>query len=120
MLLLSKTDSDLVRENSVIHFNELYNNISHAVELLENYREMLSDQLNVYHTSSASVMNDKMKVLTIFSVIFIPLTFIVGVYGTNFDNVPELHFKYGYLVMWGVMFIIAGTMLWYFRRKKWF
>jgi magnesium transporter len=120
MLLLSKTDSDLVRENSVIHFNELYNNISHAVELLENYREMLSDQLNVYHTSSASVMNDKMKILTIFSVIFIPLTFIVGVYGTNFDNVPELHFKYGYLVMWGIMVLIAATMLWYFKRKKWF
>jgi magnesium transporter len=60
-----------------------------------------------------------MRVLTVFSVIFIPLTFIVGVYGTNFDNLPELHWPNGYFMMWGGMIITTFFMLWYFRRKKW-
>lgn len=61
-----------------------------------------------------------MRVLTIISVIFIPITFIVGVYGTNFDNLPELHLHYGYFMMWGVMLLTILGMVWYFRRKKWF
>lgn len=61
-----------------------------------------------------------MALLTIFSVIFIPLTFIVGVYGMNFDNIPELHWRYGYFIVWGVMLLIAIGMLWYFKKRKWF
>jgi magnesium transporter len=61
-----------------------------------------------------------MRTLTVFSVIFIPLTFIVGVYGTNFDNLPELHWTYGYFIMWGFMLLIAIAMMIYFWRKKWF
>jgi magnesium transporter len=65
-------------------------------------------------------LNDIMRILTVFSVIFIPLTFIVGVYGTNFENLPELHWQHGYYLMWGVMLLTTGSMLWYFKRKKWF
>ena len=65
-------------------------------------------------------LNDIMKFLTVFSVIFIPLTFIAGIYGTNFDVVPELHYKYSYFIMWGVIVIVATGMLIYFRKKKWF
>ena len=117
---LAKSDSELIDDNTFIHLNELKNNINHAAELIDNYREILTDQLNIYHTTASSKLNDIIKFLTIFSVIFIPLTFIAGIYGTNFDNLPELHFKYGYYYMWGLMIILAGLMLYFFRRKKWF
>jgi magnesium transporter len=61
-----------------------------------------------------------MKVLTIISTIFIPLTFIVGVYGMNFEFMPELRWEYGYYVVWGIMLILVGLMIWYFKYKKWF
>ncbi|MBN1821570.1 MAG: magnesium/cobalt transporter CorA [Prolixibacteraceae bacterium] len=120
ILAFSKSDSDLISEKTFFHITELRNNIHHATELLDNYREILSDQLNIYHTTASSKLNDKMKFLTIFSVIFIPLTFIAGVYGTNFDNLPELHFKYSYFIMWGIMVLLAVTMMIFFKRKKWF
>jgi magnesium transporter len=68
----------------------------------------------------ANKMNDIMKVLTIFAAVFIPLTFIAGVYGTNFEYLPELKYKYSYFVFWGVMIVIAGVSLYYFKKKKWF
>jgi magnesium transporter len=76
--------------------------------------------INLYNTNLSNKANEVMKVLTIFAAIFIPLTFIAGIYGTNFDYVPELHFKYAYFLMWGVMITVAGVMLFYFRRNKWF
>jgi magnesium transporter len=80
---------------------------------------MANDYLNIYHSNVSNRTNEVMKVLTIFASIFIPLTFIAGVYGTNFDYLPELHFKYAYFVMLGLMAIVAGTMLYFFRKKKW-
>jgi magnesium transporter len=65
-------------------------------------------------------MNDIMKVLTIFAAIFIPLTFIAGIYGTNFEYLPELKYKYSYFIFWGVLVFIAGASLYYFKKKKWF
>lgn len=120
ILSLSKVESEFVSESSEVHFKELLDNISHAIESSDNYREILSDQLSIYHTTMSTKLNDIMKFLTIFSVIFIPLTFIAGIYGTNFDVLPELHFKYSYFVMWGVILIVAVGMLIYFKRKKWF
>jgi magnesium transporter len=64
-------------------------------------------------------MNDIMKVLTIFAAIFIPLTFIAGIYGTNFEYLPELHFRYSYFYFWGVLLAVAAAMLYYFKRKGW-
>ncbi len=120
ILALSKIESDLIDESSYIHFKELQDNINQASDSSDSYREILSDQLNIYHTTISSKLNDIMKFLTIFSVIFIPLTFIAGIYGTNFDVLPELHFKYSYFVMWGVILTVAIGMLIYFRKKKWF
>jgi len=97
----------------------LQDNINEASELSDSYREILYDQLNIYHSSMSTKLNEIMRVLTIISVIFIPITFLVGVYGTNFDNVPELHWRHGYLIMWFIMVIITLLMLWFFRRKKW-
>lgn len=117
---LVKMESDLIVENTYIHFKELQDNISQASDATDNFREILSDQLNIYHTTISSKLNDVMKFLTVFSVIFIPLTFIAGIYGTNFEYVPELGFKYSYFLMWGVMIVVAIGMLIFFRRKKWF
>jgi len=120
ILSLSKLDSNLIHENTEVHFKELQDNINQASDSSDSYRDMLSDQLNIYHTTISSKLNDIMKFLTVFSVIFIPLTFIAGIYGTNFDNVPELHFEYSYYIMWAVLIIIAIGMLVYFKKKKWF
>jgi magnesium transporter len=116
---LAKLDSNLISDSSSLHFKELQDNISPASEATDNYRDVLSDQLNIYHTTISSKLNDTMKFLTVFSVVFIPLTFIAGIYGTNFDNVPELHYKYGYFVMLAIMVLVALGMLYYFKRRKW-
>jgi len=119
ILALSKMESDFIDKKNDVHFKELVNNINQASDSLDSYRELLSDQLNIYHMMISSKLNDIMKFLTIFSVIFIPLTFIAGIYGTNFEFLPELQFKYGYFMMLGIMVIISILMLFYFKRKKW-
>ncbi|NQW35800.1 MAG: magnesium/cobalt transporter CorA [Flavobacteriales bacterium] len=119
LLALSKIESELINDSSSIFFKELQDNLKQVLESSESYREILSDQLNIYHSSMSTKLNDTMMFLTVFSVIFIPLTFIAGVYGTNFDVLPELHYKYSYFIMLGLMAIIAIGMLLYFKRKKW-
>lgn len=119
IMTLSKMESELIAESTHIHFQELLGNINQATDASETYREILSDQLNIYHTTISSKLNDVMKFLTIFSVIFIPLTFIAGIYGTNFDVVPELKYEYSYFIMWGVMIFVAVGMLVYFKHRKW-
>lgn len=116
---LAKLESDYISDYNFVHFKELHDNVSQANDVSDSYREILSDQLNIYHTTLSSKLNDIMKFLTVFSVVFIPLTFIAGIYGTNFDYVPELHFKYSYFIMWGVMIVVAIGMLLYFKNKKW-
>jgi len=120
ILNLSKLESDYIAKTNRIHYRELQDNINEASELSDSYREILYDQLTIYHTTMSTKLNDIMRILTVFSVIFIPLTFIVGVYGTNFENLPEVRWEYGYFAMWGVMIILTVIMLWFFKRKKWF
>lgn len=120
VLTFCKMDSDIISDTLHNHLNELRSNIELANDSLDSYREILSDQLNVFHTNMANKLNDVLKLLTLFSVVFIPITFIAGVYGTNFDNIPELHFKYGYYLMWGIILLTACSMILYFKRKKWF
>ena len=119
ILALSKLESDFIDDKNEIHFKELVNNINQASDTADSYRELLTDQLNIYHMMISSKLNDIMKFLTIFSVVFIPLTFIAGIYGTNFDVLPELHFEHAYYIMLACMLVIAGLMLFYFKRKKW-
>ncbi len=119
MMHLVKSDSKLIHQKTRIFINDLEDLFSQALEAVEIYYAMASDQLNVYHANLSNRVNDVMKVLTVFASIFIPLTFIVGVYGTNFDYLPELHFKYSYFIMWVVMLVVAIIMLIYFSRKKW-
>ncbi len=114
------SESEFIRSDSKVYFRELSDLVEHAVEAADSYATMISDQWNVYNTNLSNRANEVMKVLTIFASIFIPLTFIAGIYGTNFDYVPELKYRYSYFAMWGVMLLMAGGMLVYFKKNKWF
>ena len=120
MLTLAKMETEMIKDENRVHYKELQDNINEATELSDSYREILYDQITMYHTMMSTKLNDIMRTLTVFSVIFIPLTFIVGVYGTNFDYLPEIHWQYGYFLMWLVMLFVAVAMLLVFKRKKWF
>ncbi|MFT7149511.1 MAG: magnesium transporter [Nonlabens sp.] len=115
----SKSDSPLIHKNTQPFLKDLEGLGSLAAESVETYSDILSDQLNIYQTTVSNRLNDVMKVLTIFSVVFIPLTFIAGIYGTNFEYLPELQYHYAYPIFWGVLITVALGMLFYFRRKKW-
>lgn len=120
ILVWNKNDSDLIEESTFLHLKDLESNINQSNDLLNSYTAMLSDQLSIFHTTMSTNLNEILKVLTIFSVIFIPLTFIAGIYGTNFDYIPELHLKNGYFYMLGLMVATVIGMLAYFKHKKWF
>ncbi|WP_372949342.1 magnesium/cobalt transporter CorA [Mariniphaga sp.] len=120
MLTLNKSDSNLIQKKTVSFLKDLNDLTTQSLEAVEIYHNMANDYLNIYHSNVANRTNEVMKVLTIFASIFIPLTFIAGVYGTNFDYLPELHFRFSYFIMWGVMITIAVVMLFYFKRKNWF
>lgn len=117
---LAKLDTDIISDENETHFKELQDNISQVSEMLDYYREVLYDALDVYHSAMSTRLNDIMAVLTVFSVVFIPLSFIAGLYGMNFVNMPELQSPYGYYIVLGVMIILAVCMLFYFKKKKWF
>ncbi|WP_075589821.1 magnesium/cobalt transporter CorA [Labilibacter marinus] len=116
---LIKLESEFIDSDNENFYKELQSNINNAVDSLNNYKEILSNLLNIYHTQVSSRLNDIMKFLTVFSVIFIPLTFIAGIYGTNFEFIPELKLKFGYPLMLILMLVTAGGMLFYFKKKKW-
>jgi magnesium transporter len=120
ILHLSRLDTDLFHENTIPFLKDLQDLINQATEAIETYRDLLTDQLNIHNSVMANKMNDIMKILTIFAAIFIPLTFIAGIYGTNFEYLPELHYKYSYFIFWAILIILAGALLFYFKRKRWF
>lgn len=119
MLSLNKTESKLIQKKTFNFLKDLNDLATQALEAIEVYHNMANDYLNIYHSNVANRTNEVMKVLTIFASIFIPLTFIAGVYGTNFDYLPELHFRFSYFIMWAIMIVIAIVMLFYFKRKNW-
>lgn len=112
--------TDLITNVEQPFFNDLHDLIQRSYDSVENYKSMLSEQLTVYSTNVNNRLNDIMKILTIFSVVFIPITFIAGIYGTNFEYIPELRYRSGYFVMWGVILFTVMIMLGYFKYKKWF
>ncbi|MBU2537779.1 MAG: magnesium/cobalt transporter CorA [Proteobacteria bacterium] len=119
MLHFSRLDSDLIQEDTAPFLKDLLDLANQAVEVIDTYREMLSDHLNIYNTGVSNRLNEIMKVLTIFSAIFIPLTFIAGIYGTNFEYLPELRYRYSYFIMWGVFLAVSLAMLRFFRKMLW-
>lgn len=117
---LIENESDFLEDENLKYFRDLGDLVAQASDTIEIYQTMLNDQMLIYHANLDSKANEIMKVLTVFSAFFIPLTFIAGVYGMNFDFFPELHFKYGYLYVWILMIVIVLGLLVYFRKRKWF
>jgi len=116
---LVKLESDLVDPEVDAYWRDLLDIVTQASEAIDTYREMLSDQLGIYHSSVSTRLNDVMRVLTLFAAVFIPLTFVAGVYGTNFPYVPIFQLRYGYFIFWGVLVAITAVTVWFFKRKKW-
>jgi magnesium transporter len=98
----------------------VYDHVVHIIDSLDTYKDLTSGLLDIHINAMNTRMNEVMKVLTVISTIFMPLTFIVGVYGMNFDNMPELHWRYGYYEVWGIMAVMVVSMLAFFKYKKWF
>lgn len=122
---LLRDDTTLIQESTKIYLRDCYDHTVQIMDLIETFRDMTASMLDVYLSSVSNRMNDIMRVLTIIATIFIPLTFIVGVYGMNFNRskspwaMPELDWYYGYPLVMGLMLIIAIGMLIFFRRKDW-
>ena len=116
---LFRNDSELVDSKTNKYINDVFDHSIQIIETIESYREINSGLMDLYLSGINLRMNQVIQVLTIISTIFIPLTFIVGLYGMNFDNMPELHFKYGYFVVLSIMAAIALSLVKYFTRKKW-
>ncbi|MDR0655338.1 MAG: magnesium/cobalt transporter CorA [Treponema sp.] len=117
--ILLRLESNLITKDLEPFFKDLHDNIMQAVETVESYRELIAGEMEVNLSAVSNRMNKVMKVLTIISTIFIPLTFIVGVYGMNFAFMPELGMRYAYPVTWGIMICIAIGMIIFFKKRKW-
>lgn len=116
---MSRGEFPLIPEEMRPFYRDVYDHLVRVVDLSESYRDLISGSLEAYLSVVSNRLNEIMKVLTIFSVIMLPLTFIAGIYGMNFDNMPELHTRYGYYGVWILMFIVAVGMLLFFRRRGW-
>lgn len=114
-----KGESELIHEDTLIFVGDLYDHIIQVIDTVENYRELLAGLLDLYLSSVSNRMNEVMKVLTLIATLFIPLTFIAGIYGMNFEFMPELGWKWSYPVLWIIMIVIAFFMVLWFKKKKW-
>jgi magnesium transporter len=116
---LERSESLLIHESTRLYLRDVYDHTIQVIDVVETFRDMLSGMLDIYLSSVGNRTNEIMKVLTIMTTLFIPLTFIAGVYGMNFRHMPELDWSWGYPSVWIVMTVITVLMVIYFRRKKW-
>ena len=116
---LLRGESGLFQPETLVYLRDVYDHTIQVIDTIETFRDMVTGMLDIYLSSISNRMNEVMKVLTIIATIFIPLTFIAGVYGMNFSYMPELQWPWGYYGVWGVMVIVFAGMLIYFKRKGW-
>lgn len=122
---LQRSESDLMQDSTAAYMRDLYDHTIQVIDTIESLRDMVSGMLDIYMSSISNKMNEVMKVLTIIATIFIPITFVAGIYGMNFDpgvsklNMPELSWPFGYIFAWGIMILIIIGMVTYFRKKRW-
>ncbi len=116
---LVRDENRFIKKATRVYIRDCYDHCVQLIDILENYRELTSDLMELYHTSLSNRLNEVMKILTIISTIFIPLSFITGIYGMNFKHMPEIEHPWAYPAIWGVILTAAGGMLYYFRRKGW-
>lgn len=115
----SKIESDFVDNRLSVFLRDLYDHIIGIIDTVESYRDILNGLQDLHLSEISFKMNQIMQVLTIITTIFVPLSFLAGLYGMNFDNIPELHYKYGYFILLAIMVSIAGGLLLWFKNKKW-
>ena len=116
---IEKNENKLIHKKTITYYRDVYDHLIQVSENIDIYREMIWSLMDMYMTTISNKMNEVMKVLTIMASIFIPLTFIAGIYGMNFEYIPELQYKYSYFILWGVMIVLFIGMLIYFKRRKW-
>ena len=117
---LERRGSTFIQESTSLYLRDIYDHIIHVIDTTETFRDIIAGMIDIYLSSVSNKMNEIMKVLTIIATIFIPLTWIVGIYGMNFDFMPELRARLGYPIVMAIMVVIGALMLLYFKRKKWF
>jgi len=117
---LQRGESRLIQATTNVYLRDVYDHTIQVIDTIETFRDVISGMLDMYLSSVSNKMNEVMKVLTIFAAIFIPLTFMAGIYGMNFKYMPELEWKWGYYTLLLVMLSIGTAMVFYFRKKKWF
>ena len=123
---LTQVETNLLTENAMVYYRDIYDHVIQVVDTIEAFRDTVSGMLDIYLSSLSHKLNQIIKVLTIIATIFMPLTFIAGIYGMNFNsqaspyNMPELNWRYGYFFALGIMAAVACGMIFYFKRKKWF
>lgn len=116
---LSKEQFSLISKTASVYFSDVFDHLVRINDITDFHREILNSSLEVYYSSISTKTNEVIKFLTIFTVLFIPPTFLVGLWGMNFKYMPELDTRYGYFIALGVMFIISFALLGFFRKKKW-
>jgi len=117
---LIKDESGFIESQNARYFSDIYDHVVHLIDSMDTYKDLTTSLMDIHINTLNTKMNEVMKVLTVISTIFMPLTFIAGVYGMNFHYMPEIPWKWGYPVVWGIMILIGGAMLRYFKFKKWF
>lgn len=118
--VLERTDSLLISESAGVYFKDIFDHVIAVIDSVETSRDMLSNMLDIYLSSVSNRLNEIMRVLTIIATIFMPLTFMAGIYGMNFKYMPELEWRWGYFGILGIMLVVALSMVYYFKKKKWF
>lgn len=116
---LARQESGLVKQETLAYLRDVYDHTIQVIDTIESFRDLVVGMHDTYLSSISNRMNEVMKVLTIFATIFIPLTFIAGIYGMNFQWMPELSWRWSYPFLWIIMLVVGACMLLYFRRKKW-
>ncbi|MBN1893049.1 magnesium/cobalt transporter CorA [bacterium] len=116
---LSREDAQMVKKHSRVYFKDINDHTVQILDNVETLRDMTAGLIDIYLSSISAKLNEVMKVLTIISTIFIPLSFIAGIYGMNFHFMPELNWHYGYAIVWVLMILVVMAMLFFFRKKKW-
>jgi len=117
---LARSESNLIKEDVLVYVRDVYDHVIQAIDTIETFRDMLSAMLDIYLSSVGNRMNQVMKVLTIIATIFIPMTFLAGIYGMNFKYMPELEWKYAYPIFWLFVLSLFILMIMWFKKKKWF
>ena len=116
---LLRSETPLIQEHTKVYLRDVYDHAIRVTEAMESYRDLIAGMLDIYLSSVSNKLNETMKVLTVFATIFIPLTFITGIYGMNFEYMPELKWRWAYPTLWVTFFVVAGGLLYYFRKKRW-